>query len=83
MSYDLAASRLLMSQWPNSTGVHGIPEATRFSISPACAGTSEARRKDEEASMQLAHFSQPKTRAGVLNHGSSAHDRNEEGDAGS
>jgi len=33
--------------------------------------------------MQLAHFSQPRTIAGVLNHGSTAFDRNEERDAGS
>ncbi len=31
--------------------------------------------------MQLAHFSQPKTRLGVLNQGSTAHNRNREGDA--
>ncbi len=70
-----------MSQWPNSTGAHRILEATCFSISPACAGTSEAGKKDEGASMQLAHFSQPKTRLGVLNQGSTAHNRNREGDA--
>ena len=52
-----------MSQWPNSTGAYRISEATRFSISPASAGTSEASKKAERASMQLAHFSQPKTEA--------------------
>src|SRR5271157_1487104 len=83
MSGDLWASRLLISQWPNSTGAHRILEATRFSISPACAGTSEARKKDEGGYIQLTHFSQPKTRAGVLTHGSTAHDRNEEEDPGS
>jgi|SRR5271165_1407436 len=83
MSDDLWASRFLMSQWPNSTGAHCISEATRFSISPASAGTSDASKKRKGASMQLAHFSQPKTRAGVLTHGSTAHDRNEEGDPGS
>src|SRR5271157_1588178 len=63
MSNGLWASRLLMSQWPNSTGAYRISEATRFSISPASAGTSEASKKAERASMQLAHFSQPKTEA--------------------
>ena len=60
---DLWASRLLMSQWPNSTGAYRISEATRFSISPASAGTSEASKKAERAFMQLAHFSQPKMEA--------------------
>src|SRR5271157_1470404 len=63
MSDDLWASRLLMSQWPNSTGAHRISEATRFSISPATASTSGASKKAERAFMQLAHFSQPKTEA--------------------
>jgi hypothetical protein len=83
MSDDLWASRLLMSQWPNSTGAHRISEETRFSISPATASTSGASKKAERAFMQLAHFSQPNTRADVLNHGSTAYDRNEEGDPGS
>jgi hypothetical protein len=63
MSGDLWASRSLMSQWPNSTGAHRISEATRFSISPATASTSGASDKDERAFIQLAHFSQPKTKA--------------------
>src|SRR5271157_2916423 len=63
MSDDLWASRLLMSQWPNSTGAHRMFEAARFSISPASASTSGASKKAERAFMQLAHFSQPKTEA--------------------
>src|SRR5271157_4751800 len=63
MSNDLWASRLLMSQWPNSTGAHRISEGTWFSISPATASTSGASKKAERASMQLAHFSQPVTEA--------------------
>src|SRR5271157_1472938 len=82
MSNDLWASRLLMSQWSNSTGAHRISEATRFSISPASAGTSETSKKGEGASKQLAHFSQPETRASSL-HGSTPQDRDEEGDPGS
>src|SRR5271157_5427257 len=69
MSGDLWTSRLLISQWPNSTGAHRISEATRFSISPASAGTSEASKKGKGASKQLAHFSQAKTRGSSL-HGS-------------
>jgi len=71
-----------MSQWPNSTGAYRISEATRFSISPASAGTSETSKKGEGASKQLAHFSQPDTRASSL-HGSTPQDRDEEGDPGS
>src|SRR5271166_944191 len=63
MSGDLWASRLLISQWPNSTGAHGISEATRFSISPAPANSSGASKKAEMGLMQLAHFGQPKTKA--------------------
>src|SRR5208282_2120875 len=73
------ASRLLMSQWSNSTGAHRISEATRFSISPASAGTSETSKKGEGASKQLAHFSQPETRASSL-HASNPQDRDEAGD---
>ena len=53
--------RLLISRWPNSTGARRIFEATQFSISPAPASTSGARKKAERAFVQLAHFSQPKT----------------------
>ena len=60
---DLWASRLLMSQWPNSTGAQRMFEATRFSISPATASTSGASKKAERAFMQLAHFSQSKMEA--------------------
>ncbi len=60
---DLWASRLLMSQWPNSTGAQRMFEATRFSISPASASTSGASKKAKRAFLQLAHFSQAKTEA--------------------
>src|SRR3974377_2075494 len=59
MSGDLWASRLLMSQWPNSTGADRISEATQFSISPAPASTSAASKKGEGTTRQLAHFGQP------------------------
>src|SRR5208282_943062 len=52
-----------MSQWPNSTPAHHIPEATRLSVSPAPAATSGARKKAERAFIQLAHFSQPEPEA--------------------
>jgi hypothetical protein len=61
VSSDFWASRLLTSQWPNSTGAHRISEATRFSISPATASTSGASRKAERNFIHLAHFSQSKT----------------------
>src|SRR5271163_4826217 len=61
VSGDFWTSRLLTSQWPNSTGAHRISEATRFSISPATASTSGASKKAEGTFLQLAHFTQPKT----------------------
>ena len=79
MSGDLWASRLLMSQWPNSTSAHRISEATQFSISSAPASTSRASKKAEKTFTQLAQFSQPKTEAPSPIE-ALADDRNKEGD---
>jgi hypothetical protein len=79
MSDDLRASRLFMSQWPNSTGAHRICEATQFSISPAPASTSRASKKAEKG-LHAVGSVQPIEDGGALIHRSSPQDRNEEGD---
>ena len=77
MSGDLWASRLLMSQWPNSTGADRISEATQFSISPAPASTSAASKKGEGTTRQLAHFGQPLVEAFFSRHPSTIETRKE------
>jgi len=58
-----------MSHWSNSTGAHRISEATRFSISPASAGTSEASKKWGRDLHVVGSF-RPAKDEGVLPHGS-------------
>ena len=60
---DLWASRMSMSRWSNTTESQRSSEATRLSISPAPTDSSEVSKKAETAFSQLAHFSQPQTKA--------------------
>src|SRR5208337_990681 len=45
MSNDLWASRLLMSQWPDSTRARDSSETTQLSITPAQVDTSGSRKE--------------------------------------
>jgi hypothetical protein len=78
-SNDLWASRMSMSRWSNSTGAQRSSEATRLSISPAPANSSGATKKAENGLHAVGPL-RPTKDEGTVTHGTTPHDRNEEGD---